>query len=246
MSAFKEIFARHSFFKLMKDNCLIFIIDAPVSENIRPELKKVFGTERATHIYTDLLNDSYKTAKAVKNTSIIISYKPSGKHPDLTWLDEDDPGFLEAKIKNLNERILSLFNWAFNAGAKKAILLANSSPEVKPEWIEKSFEALNKETVAIGPTDETPYLFGITFDNLDLLEEINFFTGDLTDDIYEKIKKHRLKTQSQPKTYTVKEEETLRQWIELKDASSPLFTQKDLPKEHKKRDKKKNHSDVIP
>ena len=124
----------------MKDNCLIFIIDAPVSENIDPELKKAFGTERAVHIYMDLLNSSYKMAKTIENTSIIISYKSSGKHPDLTWLDEDDPGFLEAKIKNLNERISSLFHWSFNAGAKKAILLANSSPEVKPEWVKRSFE----------------------------------------------------------------------------------------------------------
>jgi glycosyltransferase A (GT-A) superfamily protein (DUF2064 family) len=226
----------------MKDNCLIFIIDAPVSENIDPELKKAFGTERAVHIYIDLLNSSYKTAKTVANTSIIISYKSSGKHPDLTWLDEDDPGFLEAKIKNLNERISTLFQWAFNAGAKKTVLLASSSPEVKPEWIEKSLDLLNKETVAIGPTDEKPYLFGITADNLDLLEEVNFFTGDLTNDIYEKIKKARLKPESLPKTYTVKGEETLRTWIESKDAGSHIFSQKSAPKEHKKRERKKSHS----
>ena len=226
----------------MKDNCLIFIIDAPISENIDSELKKAFGTERAAHIYMDLLNSSYKTAKEIPNTSIIISYKSSTKHPDLTWLDEDDPGFLEAKIKNLNERISSLFHWSFNAGAKKAILLASSSPEVKSDWIEKSFNSLNEETVAVGPTDDKPYLLGLTSDNLELLEEINFFTGDLTDDIYEKIKKHRLKPESQPKTYTVKGEETLRQWMESKDSGSYLFAQKHTLKEHKKREKKKNHS----
>ena len=226
----------------MKDNCLIFIIDAPVSENIETELKKTFGTERAVHIYMDLLNSSYKTAKTLVNTSILISYKSSGKHPDLTWLDEDDPGFLEAKIKNLNERISSLFHWSFNAGAKKAVLLANYSPEVKTEWIEKSFELLNKETITIGPTEEKPYLLGITPENLILLDEINFFTGDLTDNIYETIKKNRLKAESQPKTYTLKDEETLRKWIESKDSGSHLFTQKNPPKEHKKRERKKHHS----
>jgi len=216
----------------------MFIIDAPVSENIDPELKKVFGAERAVHIYIDLLNSIYKTAKEVENTSIIISYKSSGKHPDLTWLDEDDPGFLDAKIKNLNERISSLFNWSFNAGAKKAVLLSNFSPEVTPEWISDSFEQLNDETIIIGPTDEKPYLFGITVNNSELVEEINFFTGGLTDDIYEKIKKFRLKSVSQPKTYTVKGEETLRIWIESKDSSSHIFTQNTHPKEHKKREKK--------
>ncbi len=229
----------------MKDNCLILIIDAPVSENIDPELKKAFGTERALHIYTDLLNTSYKTAKKIPDTSIIISYKSSNKHPDLTWLDEDDPGFLEAKIKNLNERISSLFHWAFNAGAKKTILLSGSAPEVKTEWIEKSFASLDNETVAVGPTDEKPYLFGITGNNLELLDDINFFTGDLTDGIYEKIKKHRLKTKSQPNTYTVKGEDTLRKWIESKDSASPLFTQKNPPKEHKKREKKNHHSGTL-
>ncbi|MEA3306812.1 MAG: hypothetical protein U9Q34_03405 [Elusimicrobiota bacterium] len=229
-------------FKTMKDNCLIFIIDAPVSENIDPELKKAFGTERAAHIYVDLLNTSYKTAKKLANTSILISYKSSSKHPDLTWLDEDDPGFLEAKIKNLNERISSLFHWSFNAGAKKTVLLTNSSPEVKTEWIEKSFNLLNNETVTVGPTDEKPYLLGITSNNLELLEDINFFAGDLTDDIYEKIKKHRLKLESQPQTYTVNGEDTLRKWIESKDSVSPLFTPKNHSKNHKKREKKKHHS----
>ncbi len=223
----------------MKDHCLIFIIDAPISENIDPELKKVFGAERAARVYIDLLNNSYKMAKKVSSSSIIISYKNSSKHPDLTWLDEDDPGFSEAKIKNLNERILSLFHWAFNAGAKKAILLANSSPEAKSEWIEKSFELINKETVTLGPTDENPYLFGIAFNNVNLLKKINFFTGDLTDDIYEKIKQQKLKIQSQPKTYTVNSEETLEKWMKSKDADYHFFSQKNEEKEHPKRDKKK-------
>ena len=227
----------------MKDNCIIFIPDAPVAENIEIELKKIFGIERAIHIYTDLLNRSYETSKNVASASMMISYKKSVNHPNLTWLDEDDPGFLEAKLKNFNERVLSSFGWAFDAGAKKAVLFNCFSPEVKPEWIEQSFNLLSDENIIIGPTDEKPYLFGIGAKNIDLLEEINFLKSDMFDDICEKAKKNSLKTETLRETYVIRNEESLRKWTELKDSDSLLFKKKEYQKEHKKRDKKKHHSD---
>ena len=227
----------------MKDHCIIFILDAPVSENTESELKKIFGTERAVHIYTDLLNHSYKISKNVADAQMMISYKRSDKHPNLTWLDEDDPGFLEAKLKNFNERVLSSFKWAFDAGAKKAVLFGCFFPEVKPEWIEQSFKLLNNENIVLGPADEKPYLFGISSKNIDLLEEINFLKSNIFDDICEKAKKNRLKIQTLPETYAIKDEESLRKWTESKDSVSSLFKKSEYQKDNKKREKKKKHSD---
>ena len=115
-----------------RDNCIILLIEAPVPENINPELRTAFGAERAAHINLDLLQNTYKLAKNFAGASLILSFEKSHRHPDLTWLDSEDPGFLESKGKNLEGRIADAFRLAFNTGAKKALLLNHLSPKVSP------------------------------------------------------------------------------------------------------------------
>jgi hypothetical protein len=92
-----------------RDNCIILLIDAPVPERIAPELISAFGVERAERVNLDLLQNAYKLAKKFKDAILLLSFDKSSRHPDLTWLDSDDPGFLEAKGKNPEERINEAF-----------------------------------------------------------------------------------------------------------------------------------------
>jgi len=79
-----------------RDNCIILLVDPPEADKISQELKTAFGPERAAHVNSDLLSNAYKLAKGFKNAIFLLSYQKTSRHPDLTWLDQEDPGFLEA------------------------------------------------------------------------------------------------------------------------------------------------------
>lgn len=207
-----------------RNNCIILLIEAPVPENVNPELKAAFGVERATHINLDLLKNAYKLAKNFTDAILILSFEKSQRHPDLTWLDLEDPGFLEAKGKNLESRIADAFQLAFNTGAKKALLLNHLSPRVKAEWLSQAFDSVTEKTIALGLNqDGSVYLVGLTLNNLKILEGLSFSSPKTAEEISERTKKNKLSVFSLPEAFAVKSDETLRKWIDARDSDPSLF-----------------------
>jgi len=207
-----------------RDNCIILLIEPPVTERLDPEFISAFGVERALHLHLDLLQNAYKLAKNFKDAILILSFDKSSRHPDLTWLDSEDPGFLEAKGKNPQDRILEAFQLAFNTGAKKALLLSHLSPDIKPEWLYQTFDSVSDKTVALGLNQNgAAYLVGLTLNNLKVLEGFSLVSPKTAEEIAEKAKKNKLTVFSLPESYAVKNEETLRKWMDSRDSSPSLF-----------------------
>ncbi|OGS07629.1 MAG: hypothetical protein A2270_06740 [Elusimicrobia bacterium RIFOXYA12_FULL_51_18] len=207
-----------------RDNCIILLIEPPVTERIDPEFVNAFGAERAVHIHLELLQNAYKLAKNFKDSILILSFDKSPRHPDLTWLDTEDPGFLEAKGKNSEDRITEAFQLAFNTGAKKVLLLSHLSPEVKSEWLYQAFDSVAEKTLALGLNqDGSIYLVGLTLNNLKVLERLSFISAKTAEEITEHTKKNKLGVFSLPEAYAVKNEENLRKWMESRDSAQSLF-----------------------
>lgn len=207
-----------------RNNCIILMIDAPVPENVAPELRTAFGAERSAHINQDLLQNAYKLAKNFSDAILILSFEPSQRHPDLTWLDIEDPGFLEAKSKNPEGRIADAFRLAFNTGAKKALLLNHLSPKVPSEYLSQTFDSVTDKTIALGPNqDGSVYIVGLTLNNLKLLEGLSFSSPRSAAEITEKAKKNKLSIFSLPESFAVTGEETLRKWLDSRDSDPALF-----------------------
>ncbi|HBE89381.1 MAG TPA: hypothetical protein DDW67_09625 [Elusimicrobia bacterium] len=207
-----------------RDNALILLVDAPVPEKTGHELKKVFGPERAVHINLDLMHESYRSAKSYGGAILILSYEKSPKHPDLTWLDPEDPGFLEAKGRSYDDRVRAAFTLAFFTGAKKAVMINHLCPAIKQEWIDQALSRTDDRTVALGTTqDGSFHMIGLTQDNLRVLEDISFSSGRTAEDIAERARRLKLSAHSLPDTYVVRDEETLRKWIDSKETSPSLF-----------------------
>lgn len=220
-----------------RNNCIILLVEPPEQEKICREIKTAFGPERAAHVNSDLLLEAYKTLKNFNDAILILSYEKTPHHPDLTWLDPEDPGFLEYKNKPVEERIRDAFQLAFFTGAKKAVLVDHLSPEIKEEWLSQAFEAVNDKTVALGLNqDGTFYLLGFTQQNLKLLEAPGFSSGKSGETVTERVKKAKLSLFNTPETYSVTSEETLRKWIESRETAPHFFSEKqDLPSaEHKR------------
>jgi hypothetical protein len=171
----------------------------------------------------DLLLQAYKTLKGFPNATLLISYEKTTRHPDLTWLDPEDPGFLEFKAKPLDERIHDVFQLAFFTGAKKALIIDHLSPEIKEDWLSQAFGALNDRTVALGSNqDGSFYLLGLTQQNLKLLEAPGFTSGKSAEILTERVKKSKLSLFTTPETYCVNTEDSLRKWMENRE-TAPHF-----------------------
>jgi hypothetical protein len=215
-----------------RNNCIILLINSPVAEYVPPELAASFGAERAARINLDLLQNAYRAAKKIKDTLLILSYDKTPRHPDLTWLDGDDPGFLNAKGRDPENRLVEAFQLAFNTGVKKALLLNHLSPAINPEWLARSFEAVNEKTIALGLNqDGSAYLLGLTAHNLKFLEGLSFMPAKAAEEISEKAKKNKFNVFSPPASFAVKDEDTMRQWLGAKEPVPSLFV-KEAPPTH--------------
>lgn len=226
-----------------RDNCIILLVDPPEADKISPEFKTAFGPERATHVNSDLLSAAYKLAKGYGESILLLSYLKTPRHPDLTWLDPEDPGFLEVKNPAIEERVQDAFRLAFFTGAKKAVLIRHLSPELKSDWVSLAFEAVSDKTAAIGANqDGSFYLLGLTQQNLKILETPGFFHGKSAENLAERAKKNKLTVFSTPETYALTGEETLLKWMESKETLPPLFPHPREAAQHETRKGHKHHS----
>jgi len=226
-----------------RDRCIILLIDPPEAEKISPEFKTAFGPERATHVNSDLLSAAYKLAKGFGESILLLSYLKTSRHPDLTWLDPEDPGFMEVKNPAAEDRIQDAFRLAFFTGAKKAVLIRHLSPELKSEWLSLAFEAVSDKTAAIGANqDGSFYLLGLTQQNLKILETPGFFSGKSAENLAERAKKNKLTVFSTPETYALTSEETLLKWMESRETLPPLFPHPHDAAQHENKRGNKHHS----
>lgn len=207
-----------------RNNCIILLVDPPVPEKTDAELRDSFGAERSVHINLDLLQSAYRLAKNFQDAILILSYEKTGRHPDLTWLDADDPGFLEAKGRSMESRVIDAFQLAFNTGSRKVLLLSHLSPALKAEWLHQAFDSVNEKVVGLGLNqDGSYYVLGLTANNIKLLEGLSFMSSKTALDFAEKAKRNKLSVFALPETYAVKNEESLRKWVEGKNSGPALF-----------------------
>ncbi len=207
-----------------RDNCIILLVDSPEPEKLGQELKTAFGPERASHINSDLITGAYKLAKSFPDAILLLSYEKTPHHPDLTWLDQEDPGFLELKTLPREDRLREVFRLAFFTGAKKALFLNHLSPAIKKDWLYQAFDSIADKTLVLGPNqDGSLYLLGLTQANLKILETPGFLQGKPCETLVERAKKHKLAVFNTPETYAVAGEEDLHRWEESLAPSADPF-----------------------
>lgn len=231
-----------------RDNCIILLVDPPEADRINSELKTAFGPERAAHVNGDLLSAAYKMAKNFNDAILIISYAKSVRHPDLTWLDSEDPGFLEVKKPNFEDRLQDAVRLAFFTGAKKTVLISHLSPELKGDWLYQAFDSVNDRTVVVGSnSDGTYYLVGLTQQNMKIFEAPGFAHGKSAETLSERARRNKLTVVNTPETYSITGEDTLLKWMESRETLPPLFQDAHADKavpEHKKHQRRHKNQDA--
>lgn len=207
-----------------RENAIILIIHAPETEAVFPEMKEIFGNERAVHINKDLYARAYGTANSYRAAIKVIGYSKTAKNQDLTWLSSEDPGFLECQGRNYSEMLLMTLGLAFNTGAQKAVFVNHMCPYVRKEHIDFAFSKIGEKSVVVGPAqDGRVYLLGLDKENFRMLDHFSLWKDNMLEDIQDAARKHKLSVFTLEELAVIKDEEVLRKWMENKDSEISVF-----------------------
>lgn len=231
-----------------RKNVVLLIIHAPEEQYTFEELKQVFSSERAVHINKDLYINSYQTAKSHINSIRIIAYSRTTKHPDLTWLSVDDPGFLECNKKSYSSMLSMAMSLAFNTGCERLVYINHLCPYINKEHIDFAFSNISEKNAVIGASNKGEiYMFGTSRENMKLFDNFSPFKENLLSEIIEQAKKNKINITGMEELNLIKDEDSLKKWLENKTMRSAIFTGfanksaalplENVPSNHKKKKK---------
>ncbi|MCB0738970.1 MAG: TIGR04282 family arsenosugar biosynthesis glycosyltransferase [Bacteroidetes bacterium] len=136
----------------MPKSCIILFAKPPVKGLVKTRLAADLGNEITLEIYQQLLQIAvYQASKSLGDLVIFWSEKnfDSTTYSKFPFQIQDG--------KNLGKRMINAFNWAFENGYKKVIIMGSDCPELNAEIINKGFSALSKADVVFGKAEDGGY-----------------------------------------------------------------------------------------
>lgn len=162
----------------MTDSALIVFLRKPELGKVKTRLAKGIGDEKALEVYRILTEKTYQICSEL-NADIFPFFMPDV--PENTIWDKS-----KAEIQNgndLGECMLNAFEFVFNKGYDKAIIIGSDCNSLSSDLIKKAFLKLEKYDYTIGPAEDGGYyLLGMkslcteVFENMEWSKE----------DVYEK------------------------------------------------------------
>ena len=138
-------------------NLLIVFVKNKVAGKVKTRLAKTIGAEAALHIYEALLSLTEKTSQKVR-VDRHIYYSEAIVPKD--W--QGDQKFVQQGA-DLGARMKGAFQYGFEQGFKKIILIGSDLPDITKETIDAGFENLQSKEVVFGPAEDGGYyLIGMT------------------------------------------------------------------------------------
>lgn len=221
-----------------RKNAVIFIVTPPIIESVDDELKKRFGVERAVNILKDIIVKTYSKIKGSSDYILMISYFFSKKFPDLRWLDIYEPGYLDVSGNDYQTAVLKTAEYAFRIGAEKVLWINPLSPFIEKSDIMTAFSNIKDKQVVIGHASNGGiYIFGANQETFKAINIRSMLNDADFDDTVERIRKNRFLIFEMEPKMIVKDEDSLRKWIESPDFPSDIKFEHHEHKPHRKRTK---------
>ncbi|MGB0881915.1 MAG: TIGR04282 family arsenosugar biosynthesis glycosyltransferase [Vicingaceae bacterium] len=135
----------------MSKSLLIVFVKNIILGKVKTRLAKTVGDNMAFEVYKELVDiteDCSKKVNADKHiyfSDVVINSK---------WVDELK--FVQ-QGENLGERMKNAFNFGFEKGYEKIILIGSDLPDITPETIEEGFLGLNHKEIVFGPAEDGGY-----------------------------------------------------------------------------------------
>ncbi len=142
----------------MNQLLIVFVKDSK-KYSVKTRLKTSIGKNKSTWVYDQLLKKTVSITKKLKMDIAIFHYKTKfSKNPFQNFAKWN-------KIQagnNLGEKISNAFDWGFEKGYKKIIIIGSDLWDLNKNIIDRGFSELDKNSVVIGPsTDGGYYLLGL-------------------------------------------------------------------------------------
>ncbi len=165
---------------MIKEHLLIFT-RWPEAGKTKTRLIPAIGAEEAAKLQQQLTEKTTDLARSFLRQdpiakAVTIFYTGAMQSQMEQWLGTDFTYQPQAS-GNLGDRLASAFQWAFDRGSQKALVMGIDCPGITLEHLETAFTALNDYPVAIGPAlDGGYYLLGLKESNPTYFENIDWGT----------------------------------------------------------------------
>jgi len=201
-----------------RENAIVYIVNSPDLNNTFDELKNAFGVERAININRDLYIKTYSKISSYDNAVIFITYSKTKKNYDLRWMSMNEPGFLDTAGKNYHQSFIVDVELAFKTGAKRVLWISHLCPLITSDDINFAFSSITDKNVVLGPAkNKGLYLVGFAKEGLKIFDNFYLLRENLKDELIEKIKKNRFSFVEMEEKFLVKDDESLKNWVESKE-----------------------------
>lgn len=226
-----------------RKRAVILVIKPPLLEFVDEELKKRFGVERGINIYKDLTIATYSKIRDDNEYMIILSYFFSKKLPDLRWLDQNEPGYLDVSGNDYLTALLRTAEYAFKVGAESIVWVNNLCPFIEKNDIYLTFSNIKEKQVVIGKSlNGGIYIFGSNSETVKSLVLNSPVNDNDFDDTIEKARRLRYTIFEMEPKLLVKDEESLKKWIESPDFDSEIKIEHNEHKPHSHRKRKESQA----
>jgi len=142
----------------MNQLLMVFIKDSS-KYPVKTRLKTSIGKNKSIWVYNQILKKTVLVLKNIKSDIAVFHYNSIiSKNPfkNFSKWNKIQIG------KTLGEKISNAFNWGFEKGYKKIIIIGSDLWDLNEEIINTGFIELNKNKVVIGPSiDGGYYLLGL-------------------------------------------------------------------------------------
>ncbi len=203
-----------------RKNALIFVVIPPVVEIIDNELKKNFGIERTVNIIKDITIKTYSKIKSDSDYMMLISYFFTKKLPDLRWLDPYEPGYLDVSNLSYNLALIKSIEYAFRTGAEKAVWVNSLCPFIDTNDVLSAFSNITDRQLVLGhAANGGLYMAGVNPHTYTFLSVSSIVSDISFDETVDKVRKNRLVIFEMEPRFIIKDDESLKRWIESPDFS---------------------------
>lgn len=214
----------------MKSDCVAILANRPEEANYLSPLVPLIGFKKVEYLYRAMLFDTIAAALESGMVSVAVFYRPAPAESEFKQLlelfvnEEADNG-LKVKLsniilkpvtgKNFSQRVASIFDYGFESGFKKTMLITNSNPTIRPDIIRAGLTLLKVNDAVIGPSfDGDCYMIGLAAKHPEIFGKIPDVKQGRYFALKANIEKTGLKLQELEISYMVSCAEELNQLID--------------------------------
>jgi len=170
-------------------NHLLIFARVPKSGTNKTRLIPALGAENATLVYRNLAERTLRRARQLGGERACLATVcfTGGTVGEAHAEFGDDLAYCEQIGSSLGDRLQHASRSAFDAGAKKVIVIGTDCPSLTQNDLKEAFEQLDKNDVVLGPAlDGGYYLIGLNANHASLFDGVDWSTSIVFEQTWQK------------------------------------------------------------